>query len=141
MKKQKNYKKAVIDQMMLWIVIFISFVILFFLVIDYYTVVKVKQRSDTLVNYGVRMKALGRDNIDIVQGLNNLKIKYIDTKKEVDLICTTVSDGNYTVKFNTQININTNTFEKKNVHSYASSFNEVDNKDINCTLILRPAQN
>ena len=60
------FKKAVIDQMLLWIVLFVAFVTIFLLVIDYYMVLKTKDRADSIVNYGVRMKALGRDDVDIV---------------------------------------------------------------------------
>lgn len=132
-------RKAVIDQMLLWIVLFIGFVTIFFMVIDYYLVVKVKDRCDAIVHYGVRMKALGKDDIDIVTGLNNIKGNYFDTIVEGDIDCTEDSGAtNYQVVFTTSINI-TNRFisENESIYSKASSFNEVDSSSIDCNLTLR----
>jgi hypothetical protein len=134
---KKNYKKAIIDQIMLWLVVFVSFVILFFIVIDYYKVVKAKDNCDTMANYAVRMKALGRDDSEIADGLNNLKSPYFDTVNEADIVCTQTVDTQYKVKFKVNATITTTTFSNKEVHSYASAFNETQASSISCDLTLR----
>jgi hypothetical protein len=134
----KNSKKGIIDQIMLWLVIFISFVIIFVMVTDYYVVVKFKDRTDTMANYGVRMKALGREDTNITVGLNNLKSDSIDDIVEDDLICTEDDTlENYQVKFSINLDINTTTFKNKSIHSYTSAFNEVNKSSIDCNLTLR----
>jgi len=133
---KKHYKKAIIDQIMLWLVIFVSFVILFFFLVDYYVVIKAKDNCDIMANYGVRMKALGRDDSNITAGLNNLKLKYFEDIQEDDLQCSDNDDGNYTVKFNIYADINTTTFTNKTVHSYAAAFNEASSSSIDCNLTL-----
>jgi hypothetical protein len=134
----KNSKKAIIDQIMLWLVIFVSFVIILFMVIDYYVVVKFKDRCDTMANYAVRMKALGRDDENITAGLNNLKSDSIDEIVEDDLISIESNTAeNYQVKFSVNLDINTTTFKNKSIHSYTSAFNEVDSSSIDCNLTLK----
>ena len=133
------FKKAVIDQMLLWIVLFISFVTIFLLVIDYYMVLKTKDRTDTIVNYGVRMKALGRDDIDIVSGINNIKSDFFDTVITDDLSCTDDNETtSYQVIFSTSVTFN-NMFlsDTDQINSKASAFNEVNSHNIDCNLTLR----
>ncbi len=141
---KKNYKKAIIDQIMLWMVIFVSFVTLFFFVIDYYKVIKAKDNCDILANYGVRMKALGRDDKNITTGLNNLKIKYFEDivyddidSNNSDLQCTSTDDDNYSVRFMVIADVTTTAFHKSEVHSYAAAFNEASNSSVDCNLTLR----
>jgi len=134
---KKNYKNGLIDQIMLWMVVFVSFVILFFIVIDYYKVVKAKDNCDTMANYAVRMKALGRDDSSIVDGLNNLKSQYFDTIEEADISCSETSDNKYKVKYQINATILTTTFNNKEVHSYASAFNETQALSIDCNLTLK----
>ncbi len=133
----KNGKKAVIDQIMLWLVIFVSFVIMLFLVIDYYVVVKVKDRCDTIANYAVRMKALGRDDENITLGINNLMINKFDDIKTDDILCSETNDEEYKVKFKIIADVVTTTFSDKTVYSYSSAFNEVNNLSIDCNVTLR----
>ncbi len=134
-------KRAIIDQIMLWIVIFVAFVIMFFMVIDYYMVMKTKERTDALANYSVRMKALGRDDANITEGLNRLKSSYFDTVVEDDLTCNDLGTESYKVVMKTNIFINNHFIsENKKIYSYASAFNEYSSLDINCSLNLRLAE-
>ncbi|MEA3384038.1 MAG: hypothetical protein U9Q20_05120 [Campylobacterota bacterium] len=130
-------RKAVIDQMMLWIVIFVSFIVILFLVIDYYVILKTKDRCDMLANYAVRMKALGRTDDNISSGLNSLSNGDFGTINIPDDWCTyNDSSGNYQVKVSMTSEINTITFKNSNIESYASAFNEVNSSTIDCTLEL-----
>ena len=129
-------KKAIIDQIMLWIVIFVSFVTIFFMVIDYYVVVKAKDRCDTMSNYAVRMKALGRDE-NITAGLNNLSNDIFETIEESDISCADNDDNEYKIKWTVNLDLNTTTFKDKHIHSFSAAFNEVDSSSIDCNLTLR----
>ena len=130
-------RKAVIDQMLLWIVMFIGFVTLLFVVIDYYSVIKAKDKSDALSNYGARMKALGKTDSEIVDGLNALKGSYFATIDEANLTCTELVTEKYQVVFTTNITFS-NRFlaDGEKIYSISSAFNEVGAKDQNCTLNL-----
>ena len=132
-------RKAVIDQMLLWIIIIISFFTILFLVIDYYMVLKTKDRTDSIVNYGVRMKALGRDDVDIVSGINNIKSSFFDTVVIDDFNCVDDNETTgYQVTFTTSVTFN-NMFLSvdKKINNKASAFNEVNSHNIDCNLTLR----
>ena len=130
-------RAAVIDKMLLWIVIFISFVSIFFIVIDYYKVVKVKDRCDALSSYGSRMKALGKDTTSIVSGLNGIKGNYFDTIYDANLTCAALATEQYQVIFTTNI-IFENRFldDGEILYSKSASFNEISSIDQNCSLNL-----
>lgn len=134
-------KKAVIDQMMLWMIIFISFVTMLFMVMDYYVVIKTKDTSDLLSNYGARMKALGKNDDIIVDGLNTIKSDYFATVNSGDLLCDTSDTGGYKIKLTANISI-VNRFlsADEKIYSYSSAFNEVNSDDISCTLNLRKSE-
>jgi len=130
-------KTAVIDKILLWIVIFVAFYSIFFIIIDYYKIIKVKDRCDALANYGSRMKALGKNDSTIISGLNNIKNGYFDTIYDENMTCTTLVTTNYQVIFTTNITFK-NRFLNDGEYIYAksASFNEIDSFDQNCSLNL-----
>jgi len=130
------------EQMLLWIIIFISFVGMFLMVIDYYMVLKTKDRCDTFANYGVRMKSLGKDDSSIVDGLNTIKNSYFENILIDDLNC--VEDNSnleYQVVFNVQTTFQ-NMFLSNGelIVAKTAAFNEINNLNISCNLLLRVAQ-
>ncbi|MEA3228026.1 MAG: hypothetical protein U9P38_03020 [Campylobacterota bacterium] len=132
-------RDAIIDQMLLWIVLFIGFVGIFLMVIDYYLVLKTKDRCDTFANYGVRMKALGRDEATIVTGLNNIKNSYFQTITVDDLSCVEDSSSlDYRIVFQTETTFD-NLFlsQGEMLRAKTASFNEVNSSNIECNLILK----
>ncbi|MCK5110296.1 MAG: hypothetical protein KAQ94_02160 [Arcobacteraceae bacterium] len=130
-------RKAVIDQILLWIVLFVSFVTIFYFVIDYYNIIKAKDKCDALANYGVRMKALGKSDSDIVIGLNSLKGSYFATIYDANLTCTALATEQYQVIFTTNITFKNQFLEDgEKIYSIATAFNEVSSTDQNCTLDL-----
>jgi hypothetical protein len=129
-------KKAVVDQFLLWVVLFIAFITIFFLVIDYYIILKTKDRCDMLANYGARMKALGKDNAFIISGLNNLKTDQFQTITEDHLDCEDLETTQYQVVFNTAISLKSKFFGIQNIVSTTSTFNETSSIDRRCTLNL-----
>ena len=130
-------RKAVIDQIILWIVLFVSFISIFFITIDYSMVIKIKDKSDALSSYGARTKALGEDDSDIIQGLNNVKGDFFDTISDENLTCEELATSNYQVIFTTNISFN-NRFlsDGKKIYSTSSAFNEINSTDQNCSLNL-----
>jgi hypothetical protein len=131
-------RRAVIDQILLWIVLFIAFITMFFMVINYYMVMKTKDRCDTLANYGVRMKALGRDNDDIVNGLNNITNNYFKEITTDDMECVEdATQNDYQTVFKVDTTFK-NIFLDNNerVASKASTFNEVNSSHIDCNITL-----
>ena len=132
-------RNAVIDQIMLWIVLFVAFITMFFLVIDYYMVMKTKDRCDALANYGVRMKALGRSVEQVVEGLNKIKNSYFQTITTDDIECSEdVTQTDYQTIFKVETTFK-NMFlsNEEKIKSKTSAFNEVNHSHIDCNVTLK----
>jgi len=138
--KQPTMRKAVVDKILLFLVLFLAFASIFFMVIDYYVILKVKDNSDTLTNYAVRMKALGKEESDIITKLN--EFGFFSEIKDIDLNCIEQENGKYIVVFSSSTTVNNNRFfsSSDEIFSRAASFNEVNSSDINCTLSLSPKE-
>lgn len=136
---KKSKKPAVVDQIILWIVLFIMFVGFLFFVIDYSNALKVKDNNDALADYAARMIALGRTNSEVATGLNNIKDDYVATITEANITC--VEDAlttNYQVIVNVYATLN-NSFlpaGNNNVHSRTVVFNESSESQKECSLTL-----
>jgi len=130
-------RKAVIDQIMVWILVFVSFITIFFLTIDYYTLLKTKETCDNMSSYGARMVALGKSYSNITEELNNRKSNMMNDINDTDIICSKdTSKTNYQVVFSINMDLNTNTFKDKHINSVSSAFNEIDSSDIECNLTI-----
>lgn len=136
--KQSNMRKAVIDKILLFLVLFISFASIFFMVIDYYVVLKVKENMDNLTHYTIRMVALGKDEDDIITKLNSFN--YFSTINSDDLICFETGDNNYTITLTSTTFIDDNRLFSSSdiIFSSVAFFNEVNSSDIRCNLYLSP---
>ena len=135
----KMKKNGVIDQIMLWIVLFVAFITMFFMVIDYYMVMKTKDRCDALANYGVRMKALGKDESYITDGLNKIKNSYFEEIESDDIVCNEDDTQNdYQTIFTIETTFS-NMFlsDSEKIVSKSSAFNEVNASHIDCSLTLQ----
>ncbi len=136
---EENKKRAVVDQILLWIVLFIVFVGFLFFVIDYSNAIKVKDNGDALADYAARMIALGKTNSEVVEGLNNIKEDYIATISEDDLNCVEdVASTNYQVIVNIYASLNNSFISagNNNVHSRTVVFNEASEVQKECSLTL-----
>ena len=134
-------KSAVIDKILLWMIIFVSFFSIFFIVIDYYKVVKVKDKLDALTNYGARMKSIGKDDTTLVSGLNVVRDNYFNNIEDSNLSCVSLGTAQYQVIFNANITFK-NRFlnDGEKIYSRSVSFNEVNSIDQNCSLDLSVSQ-
>lgn len=134
-----NMKNAVVDQIILWIMLFIIFVGFLFFVIDYANAVKVKDNTDAIADYTARMVALNKDSSEIISGANTIKDDYFTTISQSDLVC--IEDetlSNHQVIINVYTTL-TNSFlpvGNSNVHSKTVVFNESSQTEIECTLTL-----
>ena len=82
-------KKAVVDQILLWTVIFVSFVTMLFVVIDYSMIMRMKGNVDIMSQYSARMIAIGKTDAEIATQLNSMKLSYFSNIVASDISCTT----------------------------------------------------
>ena len=132
-------KKAIVDQIILWIVLLTIFASFLFFIIDYSNAVKVKDNTDAIADYIGRMVALDKDENDIITGVNAVKDDYIATVQVADLICNTDSSiSNHQVIINVYATI-VNSFLPviaNNIHSKTVVFNEKSEFQKECSLTL-----
>ena len=133
-----NMKKAVVDQIMLYMVLFTAFVSSLFLVIDYSAIMRVDSSNDTLAQYGARLKGLGIDDSEIIENLNRIKNNYFAEIVDHDLDCETDDKiENYRVIFNVESTYkDSHVLTIKDITSTMSAFNEMSSSQITCTLTL-----
>lgn len=135
----KNMKKAVVDQIILWIVLFTIFVSFLFFVIEYSNAIKVKDSTDAVADYVARMIALDKPTNDIVDGANNIKDDYFATIQYADLTCVTDNtQANYQVIMNVYTTLNNDflSLGNQNVHSRTVVFNEKNEFQKECSITL-----
>ena len=134
-----NMKKAVVDQIILWIVFLIIFASFLFFVIDYSNAIKVKDNTDAIADYIARMVALDKDSTDIINGANTIKDDYFASMQVANLVCTTNSGlSNHQVIINVYTTIS-NSFipvVANNIHSKTVVFNESSEYQEECSITL-----
>jgi Flp pilus assembly protein TadG len=94
MKAYNSKRGGYIDQILMFTIIFVNFVFLFFLVIDYANTSRIKANTHTIAHYGARMIGLGYGTTTIAEGMNNLKIDYFATINAADITCDTLVSNN-----------------------------------------------
>jgi len=135
---KNNMRKAVVDQILLWMVILIGFVTLLFITIDYSAVMRLKGNNDTIAELGARLVALGRSNDVIADSLNNIKSTYYADIVGDDIVCNELGANSYQVIFNVVSSYDDTkvlTFNDS-INSKTAVFNETNSNEITCTLEL-----
>jgi len=134
----KNKRNGVIDQLLLWIVLFLGFVGLFFMVIDYSALMRLKGYNDTLAQYGARMISLGHSTDEVATSLNNIRNSYYGVIDGSDIVCDEVDTSSFQVIFKVL-----STYEdakvlsiNETINSRFVAFNEINGNEITCTLTM-----
>lgn len=135
-----NMKNAVVDQIILWIVLFTVFVGILFFIIDYSNAIKVKDNADAIADYTARLVALEKDEDLIIEGINdNIKEDYFASLGTGAISCTEdTSLSNHQVIVNVYTTL-TNSFlpvSSNNVHSKTVVFNERSEFKKECSITL-----
>lgn len=114
---------------------FIGFATLFFFVIDYATIVRIKDNMDAISDYGARVISDNGIGVDLSTDINNMKANGINTiSADSTAICTETANGAYQVIFITQTTNTSYKFFGSNLISKRVVFNENSTNTITCTL-------
>lgn len=140
-KNRKNHtsmKNAVVDQIVLWIVLFIIFISFLFFVIEYSNAIKVKDNTDAIADYTARMVALGKTEADIATSINdNIKDDYFNNVAGSGIVCVEdTTTSNYQVIVNIKTTMTNDFLTTSNVHSRTVVFNEISEFKKECDLTL-----
>ena len=145
--KQNNFKPAYIENILMWMVIFIGFIWMFFFVIDYATAIRIKDNIDALSEYGARTASESIDQTTIgsnntfITNLNNIRISKIASLTIANLVCTIATvppqDTNYQVRFTTRGTYLDGFLSNQGTNNFTSTktvFNENSPAQLTCTL-------
>lgn len=135
-----NSKNAYVEQIILWIVLFIGFVTLFFFIVEYSVVLKIIDKVDSLSDYGARALALGTSESEIVNGLNAIKGNFFLTITADNLSCSiNYTSDNYQAVFNTYTTYENNFLINQganNIDAKKVVFNESNPYEVVCNLYI-----
>ena len=136
--KNKKMRPAYIENILLWMVMFIGFVTLLFFVIDYATIIRVKDNMDALSDYGASRIAIQGTGTDMITELNDIRIGTIGNIKSSNLVCNSTADTppTFQVIFITETTDNSIKFYTGKITSKRVVFNEVNSETVSCKLTV-----
>ena len=136
--KKKEMKPAYVENIILWMVMFVGFATFFFFVIDYSTIVRVKDNMDAMSDYGANRIAREGVSTDITSELNDMKVAKVNAITSANIVCNSVADTppTYQVIFITQTSNNSIEFYNKKLSTKRVVFNEVNSQTVTCTLTV-----
>ncbi len=146
--KKDNMKPAYIDQMLMWTLIFVSFVWLFFFVLNYSTAVRLNENMDYMSKFAAKYIANNipnqntvTTNVDLFANLNDIKLSKIATITNANLSCVIATaapqNANSQCIFITQGTYNKGFLSGQganNLVSKAVVYNTTNAAQITCTL-------
>ncbi len=140
MKNNKLNKPAFVEHIILWIIMFTSFISLFFFILEYANILKMQHQLSLMSDVGAKMTSKNINNERIIESLNRLKTKNIANITTNNLNCNTnTNSANYQVTFDVLINYRNSFFN--NILKRTVVFNETNSSQIDCTLTLRGTEN
>jgi len=143
---KKTMKNAYIENVMMWIVIFTSFVWMFFFVIDYASIVRVNDNMNAMADYSAnRIAREGssiRSDANFLQNLNDMSVKTVANIEEDDIVCSTDENGAFQVIFEVETTNNDYKFyDAGKLISKRVVFNDTGTSDtISCKLTITLSQ-
>ena len=137
-KTLKNMKKAYIEQILMWLVIFTAFVWVFIFIIDYGSILRIKDNLDDISEYASYSKAKGLSDTVIISGMNKLArgIEPIISSNYNCVDSTTVTDHQVTFNITSSNQFKGNILHKNGItiQSSKTKFSHVEELNSTCTL-------
>lgn len=135
-KKNHSMKDAYVEQVIIWMFLFVAFTSLLFFSINYSTIIRVQDNMNSLSDYGARRVSVNGSGVDIIADLNNMRHGSIKAIIASDLVCTPVTDNLSKVIFITETVDTSFQFVNEKLVSRKAVFNEVNSNTVTCTLTI-----
>lgn len=143
-------KPAYIEQVLLWLTIFVGFVTLLFIIIEFSNITRIQGNMDLMADAGAQMKSLGVEDVNVSASLNKIKKPYFNdivadgSSPDSVLECVDTGNDTYQIIFIvTGTYDDTNIFPTQNLTTKRVVYNIEDLSDIGdnsaeieCTLTL-----
>jgi len=149
MSKNKEMKPAYIEQMLMWMTIFVSFVWLFFFVLNYATAVRLSDNMDAMSKFAAKYvsslisqtNATITSDQNLIDSLNNIKLTKIATINPNQIVCVVATAAPENTNSQSIFTI-TGTYNKgflsgqgaNNMVSKSVVYNQNNAAQISCTL-------
>ncbi len=135
-KKTTNMKKAAIENILVWIVLFAMFASIFFFVINYTVIIRAKDTMDAIADFGSNYVAVNGIGDDLSNRMNDIKSRnFSNINADTSTICNTNNDNEYKVIFNVTATNNNLYFYNGQLFSKRVVFNQDGTGDtITCDL-------
>ncbi len=133
--RNNNMRNGMVDFVMAFMLLFVTFVLMLFLVLGFRNSVKIESYLDAVATQGVRILAIENDENEVITLANTLKMTAIETVDIDDLTCS-VGSGDRVVHLVIQVDYEVPVLGSKTFKSSAAAYNEDQNQELNCTLLL-----
>jgi|GEM_PF-3932886 len=136
--KQKNMKSAAIENIFVWMMIFVGFTSLFFFVINYATILRIQDNMNAISDYGANYIANNGTGTDISANINDISVSGIDNVTSANLVCneSTNVPPDYQVSFTTESSNNSYKFYGSKLSATRVVYNQLSGNTIDCTLTV-----
>jgi len=133
-------RRGVLDHIIMQLLVFVFFVTMLFLVIDYSNIARVQNVTDTIAQQGARMISLEKSLGQVANMINSQKTDYYTSVSGSDIVCITTGSSSQ-ISFTANADYNTSFPLLGNngvitVISRSSAYNEANSSDVNCTISL-----
>ncbi len=134
--ENSNLKKAAIENIFIWIVLFATFVSILFFIINYTSIIRTKDTMDALADYGANFVATRGTGDDLSNKMNSIATKnFNNISANTNMICNApVADNGYQIIFNVRTTNNSYYFFNKALSSQRVVFNQLGSSSITCNL-------
>lgn len=134
--KNKNLKPAYVENIIVWLVIFVGFVTMFFFTINFASILRVKDNMDAISDYGANMVSVNGVDVDMIEQLNDIALPLVSQIDAADLVCNSVVDNAYQVLFITETTNTEYKFYEEKFTTQRIVFNQVNANSVTCTLTI-----
>lgn len=135
-KNKKNMKEAYVENVIIWLVIFVGFATMFFFTLNYASILRVKDNMDSISDYGANMIALNGVGADIVENINDIGLPVINDISADDIDCVSEVDNSHQIVFITETSNDSYKFFDGQLSTKRVIFNQVNSNKITCTLTV-----
>ncbi len=136
--KKTTMKKAAIENIFIWLVLFVGFATLFFFIIDYATILRIKDNMNAISDYGANYVATNGMGDDISTQINDMKLITIqNVNANTGAICNidAARANQYKVIFITQAD-SSYKFYNNQLRTSRAVFNQTSSDTIVCRLVI-----
>lgn len=141
-KVNHNMKKAGVENIFIFMILFSSFVGIFFFVINYATIIRAKDNIDALADYASNYVATRGVGDDISDTMNSIAPSGMDPiNADTSALCNSIADNTHQVIFTVTSTNDSYSFYDGEISSRRVVFNQINSNTVTCNLEVTLQEN